>query len=219
MVCRREFGAQVVTCRNGHENPDGYSFCGICGEALAAAPKPDPATATQQPLWTSPATRADRNRQTLIGGVAVAAALVVLGGVLGGLALAGVFDGGSSTPPSLSSLKASWARYLYVRTAAVNNEQARRVRNNGAAVRLDFRRESDAARDLAVATQAIKFPSAVRGDAEAFLGVVGKYRSEVQAAAADANGFNVNAHVFAVGTERNALDVAYYRLVVRLQAQ
>jgi hypothetical protein len=206
----------VVTCRNGHENPIGYSFCGICGEALAPAPKPDAATATEQPLWTSPATRANRNRQTLIRGVAVAAALVVLGGVGGGLALAGVFDGGSSTPPSLSSLKASWARYLYVRTVAVNNEQARGVRNNVAAVRRDFRRESDAARVLAFETQAIKFPIAVRSDVDAFAAAARTYRSEVEAAAGDPNGLDLNAHLFATARKRNALDVAYYRLVVRL---
>jgi hypothetical protein len=206
----------VVTCRNGHENPDGYSFCGICGEALAPAPKPDAATATEQPLWPSPATRVDRNRQTLIRGLAVAAALVVLGGVGGGLALAGVFDSGSSTPASLTSLKASWARYLYVRTAAVNNEQARRVRNNVAAVRRDFRRESDAARVLAYEAQAIKFPTAVRSDVDAFVAAAGTYRSEVEAAAGDPNGLDLNAHLFATAKERNALDVAYYRLVVRL---
>ena len=109
--------------------------CRYCGESLAPAPQPEPTTATEQTLWPSPATRADRKRQTLIAGVAVAAVLVVLGGVGGGLALAGVFDSGSSTPASLSSLNASWARYLYVTTAAVNSEHAHRVRNNVAAVR------------------------------------------------------------------------------------
>jgi hypothetical protein len=217
MVCRREFGAHVVTCQNGHENPDGYSFCGSCGEALAPAPKPDP-TVTEQPLWPSPATRADRKRQMLIGGVAVAAVLVVLG-VGGGLALAGVFDSGSSTPASLSSLEASWARYLYVRTVAVNNEQARQVRNNVAAVRRDFRQESDAARVLAYQAQAIKFPTAVRSDVDAFVAAARTYRSEVEAAAGDPNGLDLNAHLFTTARARNALDVAYFRLVGRLQAQ
>lgn len=75
----------MVTCPNGHVQPEGVRFCGLCGVPLTADP-----TLVVPVTEPTPTPTGGSNRGVAVGvGIGIAAVLVVIVGVLAAIALTG----------------------------------------------------------------------------------------------------------------------------------
>jgi hypothetical protein len=172
---------------------------------------------------------------------ASAVGLGVVAVIVGALALAGVFGGGSSGPSqaegqalqrhrrevflaasTLSSLRVSWAGFVRNRAAAINQEGLDGYSNNLAAARVDFGHEGSAAGGLIAAIQAGfkvgSFPSSVEPDVSALFSAARGYQLAAQAARDNPSGLDFNARLAPVAAARTVLDNAYDGVVQHLKA-